>query len=79
MLPAVMGNSCTPTSTLHFLGRHGGVAGAEIDRLVLDVLHAGAAADRLVVDLHVGMGRAVGLEPLAVQRRRESSRRRLAT
>ena len=49
-----------------FLGGHGGVAGAEVDRLVLHGLHARAAADRLVVDLHVGMGVVVRLEPLVV-------------
>jgi hypothetical protein len=50
------------------------VGGAEVHRLGLDLAHAGARADGLVVDLHAG-GLVVVGSPLGVQRRREARAR----
>ena len=73
MLPAVIGNSCTPPSTLAMSS--GFIAASLAPKSTvwsIDALDAAAAADRLIVDQHVLVRGAVGLEPLVVERRRKA-------
>src|SRR6202043_2109969 len=51
---------------------HRRVAGSEVDEMLLKLLYSGAAAQRLVIDLNVGMGLVIFREPLLIERRRES-------
>ena len=57
-----------------FVG-HGDIAGSEIDRTVQDLANAAAAADRLVVDLHVRVQLVVFAEPLGIHGVREGGAR----
>src|SRR5262245_33502810 len=61
----------------HILGFHRRIAGGEIHRPVHEALHAAAAADRLIVDLHVGLCGTKRFEPLQVERGRKTGARSL--
>ena len=56
---------------------HRRVAGAEVDQAVRELLDAGAAAERLVVDLHLRVHLVELGEPPLVERRREGRARSL--
>ena len=56
MLPAVIGKQHDAVFDRgHLLVGHRRVAGAEVDQALLELLDSGAAAERLVIDLHVRM------------------------
>src|SRR5205807_2021458 len=53
-------------SAFELLIGHGAIAGAEVDRAGLNLFNAAAAANRLIVDLNVGMQIVVFAEPLGI-------------
>src|SRR5271166_5090209 len=61
----------------NILGFHCGVAGGENHGTVHEALYAAPTADRLIVDLYVRVGCAVGLEPLEVKWRWKAGARTL--
>jgi hypothetical protein len=59
----------------HLFGRHGHVGGAEIHGALGELADTTAGADRLIVNLHVGVGGMVFLKPLLINGRRERGAR----